>query len=229
VFGILIQQLEILKKMARLKGLQAKKIADQFKKALGDKGHAFFERGDYNLNIVSVRNDSGRADVFDDFMNVIYKVSGDWVVDSYVITTEPGESILRKPLAAVAQKGTAILVPDQYRSTYRIGTHGGKRKYTALVQRGSKVKVWRDNNRDKKPDYVGPKDEGWYGINIHRQWGSDEREYTGGVSAGCQVFQSSKDFYEFMDTCNKSADKWGNSFTYTLLDEVDLSNTACIA
>ena len=66
-------------------------------------------------------------------------------------------------------------------------------------------------------------DEGMYGINIHRQWGPDDREYTGGVSAGCQVFQSSKDFYEFMETCNLSRDEWGNKFTYTLLDERDAS------
>jgi len=208
--------------MCRITGLQARTIASQLKQALEKKGYAFFENGDLNLNIVGVRNDSARADVFDDFMNVIYKIDGEWVVDSYVITTEPGPNILRKPLAAVRDKGTAILVPDQYRSTYRIGTHGGKRKYTALVQRGSKVKVWRDNNRDTKPDYVGPEDEGWYGINIHRQWGSDEREYTGGISAGCQVFQNSKNFYEFMDTCNRAADKWGNNFTYTLICEEDL-------
>jgi len=214
--------------MARIEGLQAKQIAMRFKSALAAKGHVFFENGDYNINIIGVRNDSGRADVFDDFMNIIYKVDNAWVVDSYVITTEPGPSILRKPLASVVSKGTAILVPDQYRSTYQVGTHGGKRKYTAVVQRGGKVKVWRDNNRDAKPDYVGHEDEGWYGINIHRQWGSDEREYTGGVSAGCQVFQSSKDFYEFMDTCNKSADKWGNSFTYTLINEADLASGVCM-
>jgi hypothetical protein len=85
------------------------------------------------------------------------------------------------------------------------------------------VKVWRDGNKDSTPDYVGAEDEGMYGINIHRHWGSDEREYTGGVSAGCQVFQSSKDFYEFMDTCNRAADKWGNKFTYTLVNEEDIN------
>ena len=205
--------------MCRITGLQAKNIASQFEEALKRKGYAFFSRGDFNLNIVGVRNNSGRADIFDDFINVIYKNDGEWVVDSYVVTTEPGTSILRRPINS---KGTAILVPDQYRSTYKVDIHGGKRKYTALCQRGAKVRVWRDGNKDGVPDYVGPEDEGWYGINIHRQWGSDEREYTGGVSAGCQVFQNSKDFYEFMDTCNMAADKWGNSFTYTLICEVDL-------
>jgi len=207
--------------MSRIRGLAAQLVATEAEKCLKKKGYAFFKKGDYNLNIIGVRNSSGDASSFDDFINVFYKVAGTWCWDIYEVTTEPGPSILRKPLASVRQKGTAILVPDQYRSTYQIGTHGGKRKYTALVQRGSKVKVWRDNNRDSKPDFVGPEDEGWYGINIHRHWGPDEREYTGGVSAGCQVFRSSKDFYEFMDTCNKSADKWGNSFTYTLIEETD--------
>ena len=208
--------------MARITGLHARKIAEQYKDLFEEKGYSFFERGDYNLNIIGVRNNAGRADIFDDYLNVVYKIDDEWNIDSYVFTTEPGSSILKKPLASVRGKGTAILVPDQYRSTYKIGIHGGKRKYTALIQRGTKVKVWRDNNRDSKPDYIGPKDEGWYGINIHRQWGPDEREYTGGVSAGCQVFQSSKDFYEFMDTCNKAADKWKNSFTYTLIGVEEL-------
>jgi len=213
--------------MAKIIGLQAKLLAKSYAAAMESKGYSFFKNGDYNLNIVGVRNKSGSASRFDDFINILYKVDDSWVCDIYPATTEPGISILRKPLASVQSKGTAILVPDQYRSTYRIGTHGGKRKYTALVQRGSKVKVWRDNNRDSTPDYVGAEDEGWYGINIHRQWGSDEREYTGGVSAGCQVFQSSKDFYEFMDTCNRAADVWGNSFTYTLLEELDLAREVC--
>ena len=209
--------------MARLRGLAAKINKENIKNALAKKGYSFFERGDYNLNIVGVRNDSGRPDVFDDFLVLLYKEGGEWVTDIYPATTEPGPSILKFPLKAVRHKGTAILVPGQYKSVYQIGTHGGKRKYTALVQRGGEVEVWRDNNRDAKADTDVETETGWFGINIHRQWGSDEREYTGGVSAGCQVFQSSKDFYEFMETCNKSADKYGNSFTYTLINESDLS------
>ena len=56
--------------------------------------------------------------------------------------------------------GTAILVPDQYRGVYKIDTHGGKRRYTALCQRLGPVKIWRDNNRDRIPDYEGPIHEG---------------------------------------------------------------------
>jgi len=205
--------------MARIRGLHAEIVKESIKEAFNKLGHAFFEKGDYNLNIVGIRNDSGKADTFDDTIIVAYKKSSKWIVDTYPATTEPGTSILRRP---INKKGTAILVPDQYRGVYRIDTHGGKRKYTAVCQRNGTVNVWRDTNKNSIPDCVGPKDSGFFGINIHRQWGSDEREYTGGVSAGCQVFQSSKDFYEFMDTCNKAADKWGNSFTYTLIEQAAL-------
>ena len=210
--------------MARLSGLCAKMLANQYKHVFDNKGYAFFEKGDYNLNIIGVRNDSGDASKFDDFIILLYKEAGEWVCNIYPATTEPGTSILKRPIKSVRHKGTAILVPDQYRSTYRIGTHGGKRSYTALVQRGGKVRVVRDNNRDSKPDYHNPEEEGWFGINIHKHWGSDARVNTGGVSAGCQVFQSSQDFYEFMDICEKSAEKWGNSFTYTLLKEQDIDS-----
>jgi len=209
--------------MARLTGLAAKVIAEQYKQTLNEKGFAFFENGDYNLNIIGVRSDSGDASKFDDFINVLYKVSGSWICDSYPVTTEPGPSILKRPLREVAHKGTAILVPDQYRSTYQIGWHGNRdRGHMALCQRGGKVSVWRDNNRDLKPDYHGPEDVGWYGINIHKHRGSDARVNTGGASAGCQVFQSSVDFAEFMETCSDARDRWGNNFTYTLIEEKDL-------
>ncbi len=206
--------------MARLTGADAEIMVKKFKSTFDGKGYSFFENGDYNLNIVGVRNDSGKADTFDDNINVFYKVDGEWVVDCYPATTEPGINILKRP---IVKGGTAILIPGQYRSVYKIDTHGGKRRYKAVCQRLGKVKIWRDDNRDRTPDYSGPVHEGMYGINIHRQWGADDREYTGGVSAGCQVFQSSVDFYEFMETCDIAAGMYKNSFTYTLVDERDLS------
>ena len=205
--------------MARLTGADADIMVSKFQSAFKKLGHVFFENGDYNLNIVGVRNDSGKADKFDDNINVFYKVDGQWVADCYPATTEPGTSILQRP---IVRGGTAILVPGQYRGAYKIDTHGGKRKYRAVCQRNAKVKIWRDDNRDRIPDYKGKIHEGMYGINIHRQWGPDDREYTGGVSAGCQVFQSSVDFYEFMETCSIAASEWNNSFSYTLVDEKDV-------
>ena len=206
--------------MARITGAEAEILVEQFHKVLKKEGFAFFEKGDYNLNLIGVRNDSGKADTFDDNLNLIYRIDGTWIVDVYAATTEPGTRILQRP---IVQGGTAILIPGQYRGAYSIATHGGKRKYRAVCQRNAKVKIWRDDNRDRKPDYTGKVYEGMFGINIHRQWGADDREYTGGVSAGCQVFQSSKDFYEFMEICQVAADLYGNKFTYTLVNSDSFS------
>ena len=208
--------------MPVIKGLQARLIKDQFFAAMEKKGYATFDGNTkYNLNIISVRNSSHDPDKFDDMMAVIYRGKDkEWVVNSYEITTEPGPSILRRPLNA---KGTAILVPDQYRSTYKIDVHGGKTRYVALCQRLGKVKVYRDDDKDTKIDIDDSTiDEGMFGINIHRHAGPDEREYVRGASAGCQVFKNNADFREFMALCNKSAELFDNSFTYTLLDEKDL-------
>jgi len=206
----------------RKEGQQAAEFIERIRQVFQTKNYAFFEKGDYNLNIIGVRNQSGRADHFDDYLCAIYKVDDEWVVDTWAATTEPGTSILQKPIVS---GGTAILIPDQYRGAYKIDTHGGKRRYTALCQRLGKVKIWRDDNRDRVPDYEGPIHEGMYGINIHRQWGSDDREYTGGVSAGCQVFRSGKDFYQFMELCHISADTYSNRFTYTLISDTYLQKT----
>ena len=209
--------------MATIKGLLAKRIKEDVEVALSRKGYAFFDGNkNYNLNIIGIRNSSHDPDKFDDTMLVIYRNEDkEWEVLNYEITTEPGPRILRKP---INPKGTAILVPDQYRGTYIIGTHGGSFRHTALVQRGGKVKVWRDNNKDSRLDTENVNvDEGMFGINIHRHSRPNEKEYVNGSSAGCQVFKDSKEFSEFLYTCNKSADTYGNSFTYTLLEEEDLN------
>jgi len=210
--------------MAIIKGLHATLIKEQFEKALKDKGYAFFDGGKkYNLNIIGVRNKSHNSKEFDDSLIVIYRNDKkDWEILSCEITTEPGPSILRKP---INPDGTAILVPGQYRGVYRVGLHGGSYRHTALVQRGGTVKVWRDQNKNEiiEIDEHTLVQEGMFGINIHRHASSSEKEYVRGLSAGCQVFKDSRRFAQFLSTCNKSADAFGNSFTYTLIEEKDLT------
>jgi hypothetical protein len=208
--------------MATIKGLYARVTAELIKDVLVEKGYAFFDGNkSYNLNLVGIRGASHDSTKFDDTLLVIYRdEEKEWVVENYEITTDPGPSILRKP---INRAGTAILVPGQYRATYRIGTHGGSFRHVALIQRGGPVKVYRDNDKDRRLEMEDESiQEGMFGINIHRHSRPDEKEYVYGSSAGCQVFKSTHAFSKFMVTCNKSADMFGNSFTYTLLDEGDI-------
>ena len=177
-------------------------------------GHTVFESGQYNLNIIGIRSADHQANRFDDTIHCVYKdKDGDWIQKSWPCTTEPGKYWLENPTNV---NGTAVLVPGQYRSVWKIDKHQGK--YYALCQRNGTVKVYRDDNRDEiidcDPDTIT---EGFYGINIHKA-GAHSTQIDR-WSAGCQVFANESDFDEFMVICGKARENWGNAFSYTLILE----------
>lgn len=187
-------------------------------------GYQWFESGNYNLNIVGVRNSGTNQEVtnkFDDWLTVSYQIDGVHHYHQYNATCDPGlhwEQNLLNP------NGVAILVPGQYRGSHEIGLHQGK--YEALRQKRP-LKVFRDNNRDGRydmnPDRIF---EGIFGINIHRatKWEGATSTQIDKWSAGCQVIASNNDFTEFMQICNAAKDIWGNSFTYTLIESGNINH-----
>lgn len=191
-----------------------------FEKLFVKKGYAYFTKGNYNLNIIGVRSNQNNkiTNKYDDYLVVIYNTDSGWKRQIYTITTEPGLKLMKAPSNA---KGTAILVPGQYRGVYKIDKHSGK--YDALCQRNGTVKVYRDNNRNDVYDYDGKTiDCGMFGINIHRSNEFWTRNTIDGYSAGCQVFNDPKEFNSFMNLVKKSAGIYGNKFTYTLITEDDI-------
>jgi len=194
---------------------------EQIKNTVESKGYKWFEGGDYNLNIVGVRNSDTHGVVtnkFDDKLTISYSVNGEMKYHEFDATTDPGshweKNILNKD-------GVAILVPNQYRGSHEIRKHQGK--YEALCQK-KPVKVYRDNNKDGKYDMLEENiHEGIFGINIHkagsRVEGSTQIDKW---SAGCQVFSKESDFNQLMELAHKAKDLYGNSFTYTLIESKDL-------
>jgi hypothetical protein len=195
---------------------------EQIEKAMNEKGHKYFTGGDYDVNIIGVRNAATGDEItnkFDDCITLSYKVDGEWKFNCWKCTTDPGkywaEHLLNKD-------GVAILKEGQYRGSHKIRKHQGK--YDALCQKGP-VKVYRDNNKDGKYDMIEENvHEGVYGINIHKagSWKSGSVQVDK-WSAGCQVFSKEDDFYDFMNVMYKARDRWGNSFTYTLINSNDVS------
>ena len=185
------------------------------------KGYRFF-KGVYNLNIIGVRSKESvrQSNKFDDAIIVC------WGIDSertgipnkliFAATTDPGIKSLKVPMNA---KGTAILVPGQYRGSHKLGLHQGK--YEALVQ-CAPVKVYRDANKDSILDTDKRTiDTGMFGINIHKAGLAST--IVDGWSAGCQVIAKTDEYEIFMDLCRKQKlTGYGDKFTYTLLEEKDL-------
>ena len=191
-------------------------MIDKIKEAMKLKDYKFFESGDYNLNIIGIRNsDTGSkvTNVFDDLLTVSYKIGDVWHFKKWAATTDPGTKGVKEFHNA---QGVARLVPGQYRGSHAIGLHQGK--YEALKQ-AKPVKVYRDANKDMTYD-TKLITEGIYGINIHKA-GADST-YVENWSEGCQVFKKSAEFDEFMGLVKKAATLHGNSFTYTLLESKDL-------
>ena len=194
----------------------------QIETAVKAKGYKWFENGDYNLNIVGVRNGETGTEVtnkFDDFLTLSYKVDGEWEYHCFDATTDPGkhwvENIMR-------EEGVAILKENQYRGSHKIGLHQGK--YEALRQQ-KPVQVYRDNDLDGNYDLLEENiQEGIFGINIHRatKWEGKKSTQIDKWRAGCQVIAANDDFRLFMEICNKAKDTWSNSFTYTLINTNDL-------
>jgi hypothetical protein len=190
---------------------------EQIEAAVKAKNYAWFEGAkDFDVNIVGVRNSATGdkvTNLFDDHLTISYKVGGEWKFHCWPATTDPGT----KGVMQYGNKaGVARLVEGQYRGSHTIRLHGGK--YEALGQ-NKPVKVYRDPNKDMKYDETKIA-EGVFGINIHKA-GADST-YVENWSEGCQVFKRAKDFEEFMAICRKARDIHGNSFTYTLLESVDI-------
>ena len=109
--------------------------------------------------------------------------------------------------------------PGQYRGAYKIGRHRG---YKALQQKGP-ITVFRDANRDETIDTTGvAEDTGIHAINIHRASAYRASVEVGKWSAGCQVVQDPDHFAFILSMCERARNKFGNSFTYTLLEEREI-------
>ena len=191
-----------------------------FEKLFKAKGYVWFTKGNYNLNIVGVRSNNNNkvTNQYDDILIVDYNTGNGHKRVCYTITTEPGKYYMQN---LGNPKGTAILVPGQYRGCWQIGLHRGK--YKALCQRKA-VKVYRDNNKDMIYNMT-PKsiDKGIFGINIHRSNKTCICDTIDKYSAGCQVFNDPVEFNAFIRLCEKQKELYGNSFTYTLINEEDMN------
>ncbi len=169
----------------------------------------------FELNIVGVRSDNIIPNRFDDLIYVFFRnAAGKITEHRFFATTDPGTYWLQNPMNP---QGTAILKQGQYINAYGIGLHRGK--YLALVQKRP-VTVIRDYDRNAVLDFMNGREEtGLFGINIHRASENGTTKSVDQFSAGCQVFADAAHFNQFMSLCERHRQLYGNSFTYSLIDE----------
>lgn len=187
-------------------------------------GYKYFSSGNYNVNIIGIRNSNTEGRVtneFDDLITISYKLDGVWQYHEYDCTTDAGEYYIDNPWL---EKGCAVLKPDQYRGSHKLRLHAGK--YLALGQK-EPVTVYRDRNKNNIYEFdESTCDTGVFGINIHRATALEGKKstYVDKWSAGCQVIAANDDWHAFLEICQTARDVWGNSFTYTLIESKNIKN-----
>jgi hypothetical protein len=166
------------------------------------------------LNLLGLRSGSTEPNRFDDELFAFWRnEKGRWEVKMYPCTTDPGTFWLQNP---GHPQGTAILKQGYYPNSWQIGLHRGQ--YPALVQRRP-VTVLRQYRREDLLDFFnGTPDTGVFGINIHRASRSGTTLKVDRYSAGCQVLANADDFRELMQLAEIHRDRYGNSFSYALVD-----------
>jgi len=190
---------------------------EQIEAAVKSKGYKYFENGEYNANVIGIRNSAPGnkvTNVFDDWLTLSFKVNGVWQFYIWSATTDPGKAPMLKGNNGT---GTARVVPGQYPGSHMIRLHQGK--YQALGQKGN-ISVYRDANKDLEYNTDKITTASNYGINIHKA--GQDSTWVDGWSEGCQVFKRVKDFDVFMALCKKAATLHTNSFTYTLIESKDI-------
>ena len=185
-------------------------------------GYKYFTNDNYDVNIIGIRNSDTNGKVtnkFDDIITISFRdENGEWQYHEYDCTTDPGDDWIENPW--IDKIGCAVLKPGQYRGSHKLRLHSGR--YLALGQKKD-VTVYRDNNRNDKYEFdESTCDTGVFGINIHRATALEGKTSTNvdKWSAGCQVFAVESQFLRFLEIIKQSEKIYGNSFTYTLFEQL---------
>ena len=179
------------------------------------RGYTFFASpADYDLNLFGIRRATS-SNLFDDLIGCAYRdvVGGPLLLELWAATTDPGAPFLREPLPGT--KGTAIVVPKQYRGLWKLGLHKGRPAFEEV----GPIDVFRDATRDAIL-HMDPAtaERGNFKINGHDTVTKVTR--VDRQSAGCQVWWDPEDHKRALALGRKQVErhpKW-DTFTYTLFD-----------
>ncbi len=204
---------------------------EKLKSVCQKKGYAFFENGDYNLNIIAIRENDLFENTFSDTFHLAYKVNGVWELRTTKWTTLAGtlgkggeKSPLTGAETGTGVSGTAVIAEGQYRGAYQfVDTYTGWLWYPYFDQIKN-LKYYRDNDKDGKITRTTIY-EGNYKTNMHRMSNNGVRSeqvnfWNVGWSQGC-MGSPEPQFKLMLSAVRESVKIFGHKFTMTLLHRND--------
>lgn len=202
----------------------------RLKNACQKLGYAFFENGDFNLNLIAVRENDVFENTFSDTLNIVYKENGIWKLEKYNWTTLAGTLGVggeQNPLTAsqtgTGVSGTAVIVEGQYRGVFRFVDSNNYNTLWLQYPYFDQIKnmnYYRDNDKNGIISR-GRIYQGNYKTNLHRMTNNGVisrfvNYWNVGWSQGCNGCPE-PDFKKIVDLVRKAVVLYGNVFSYTLL------------
>ena len=180
---------------------------------------------DDQINLIAIRTNLQVPDAFNDVMCIVYKKDGVEVLETAMITTEPGITYQKKLLNP---KGAWVMLPAQMINAYKLGLHQGKADHRCLKSVG-KIYGWREDDLDgialNDKNAVAQWVEGTtVGANIHGSNKLGVTKVVGPWSAGCQVYNEWKKKELLISIADLYKNVNGGLITYTLIKESDYKN-----
>jgi len=99
---------------------------------------------DDQINLIAIRTNLQVPDAFNDVMCIVYKKDGVEVLETAMITTEPGITYQKKLLNP---KGAWVMLLAQMINAYKLGLHQGKADHRCFKSVG-KIYGWREDDLD---------------------------------------------------------------------------------
>ena len=178
--------------------------------AVRARGWAWFDGGDFDLNLVALRCTPGTTNAFDDLLTCSWMEGAVWQFRAWRCTTDPGRPALVDPRRA---DGTAVIAEGQHRAAYVLGLHTGA--YECLIPRVP-IPVMRDRDRDAIVDPDLPSTSS--SVQIHRANPTRASTIVDRWSEGCLVLADPLNFAEFMRLVHEQVRHGrGDRFTLSLM------------
>jgi hypothetical protein len=184
-------------------------------------GNIFYDEGSYNLNLIFVRTSNIFTNMFSDILYVAYKVDEVENVLMLNATTKAslyGKGGVTNPLPG----GTAVIIPNQYKSTWQYNKGDGSGKLPWGVPYLKQVKgidYYRDANKDNVIDETNIQKNEIFYTNIHamREPLSVNIPNSLPWTEGC-MGADADNFANILDPIlQKSIEIWGDLFTGTII------------
>jgi hypothetical protein len=128
---------------------------EQVREVMLAKNYKFFEQGDYNLNLIAVREDDVFDNKFSDSLHIAYKENGVWKMPSFRFTTLAGTLGFggeKAPLTAAdtgtGVDGVAIILEGQYPQAYKYVSNGWRYPFTEYLDQVKPFDYLRDNDKN---------------------------------------------------------------------------------